>query len=64
MHYVAGHREVNEELLQMLRATDGGEDVWLSQKNMWGWAPRDLYEARRSALAEPYKSFLGWTSLD
>ena len=27
MHYVAGHREVNEELLQMLRATDGGEDV-------------------------------------
>lgn len=27
MHYVAGHREVNEEVLQMLRATDGGEDL-------------------------------------
>ena len=64
MHYVAGHREVNEELLQMLRATDGGEDVWLSQKNMWGWTPRDLYEDGRSAVAEPYKPFWGLTSLD
>ena len=27
MHYVAGCREVNEELLQMLRAMDGGEEV-------------------------------------
>ena len=62
--YVAGHREVNEEPLQMLRATDGGEVVWLSQKNTWGWTPKDLYEDGRSAVAEPYKSFWGWTSLD
>lgn len=64
MHYAAAYREVNEDLLRMLRSMDGGEDVWLNQKNMCGWTPRDLYEDGRNAVAEPYKPFWGSTSLD
>ncbi|KAK0510617.1 hypothetical protein JMJ35_007049 [Cladonia borealis] len=52
-------REVNEDLQRMLRSMDGGEDVWLNQKNMWGWTPRDLYEDGRHAVAELYKPFWG-----
>ena len=59
MHYVAGSRVVSEELLQMLRAVDGGEHVWMNEKNMWGWTPRDLYRDGKSAVAEPYKPFWG-----
>ena len=36
MHYRMGYRDIHEEPLQMLQAMDGGEDVWLNQKNMWG----------------------------
>lgn len=59
LHYVAGHRVINEELLQMLRAVDGGEDVWMNQKNTWGWTPKDLYQDGKNAVAEPYKRFWG-----
>ena len=59
MHYVAGYKQVNKELPQMLRDMDGGKNVWLNQKNMWDWTPRDLYEDMRSAVTEPYKSFWG-----
>ena len=57
MHHVAAHTQVNEEFLQMLRATDGEEDVWLHR------TPRDLYEDGRNAVAEPCKAFWGWNSL-
>ena len=59
LHYVAGHRVINEELLQMLRDVDGGEDVWMNQKNTWGWTPKDLYQDGKNAVAEPYKPFWG-----
>ena len=64
MHYAAGYREINKELLQVLQTMDEGEDAWLNQKDMCGRTPRDLYEDGRSAVMEPYRPFWRSTPLD
>lgn len=47
LHYLAGHRIVNTELLQILLSEDngfGGESVWAGSRNRWGFTPQELFE--------------------
>ncbi|KAE8453199.1 hypothetical protein EG329_011266 [Mollisiaceae sp. DMI_Dod_QoI] len=42
LHYLAGHRVVNMEAVDLLRAADGGTTAWSEAKNRWGYAAKDL----------------------
>ncbi len=57
LHYLVGHRVVNEELLRKLRALRGGEEIWQEARNMWGFTPHELYEDGKGVVGEPYKPF-------
>jgi len=59
LHYLAGHRVVNEPLISVLRAMTKGDKVWRNSKNLLGHTPRDLWKDGRQATEEPYKKF--WT---
>ena len=59
LHYLAGHRVVNVDLLQTLRHEHGGEAIWLESKNFWGYTPRELFEDGEAArgIEELYMPF-------
>ena len=60
LHYLAGHRVVNEPLLSKLKAMTNGWRVWKNCKNHLGHTPRDLWNDGRMAIEEPNKKF--WIS--
>lgn len=47
LHYLAGHRIVNAELLRILLSEEkdfDGESVWAGSRNRWGFTPKELFE--------------------
>lgn len=43
LHYLAGSRCPATELVEWIRSREGGEIVWATNKNAWGWTPADLW---------------------
>lgn len=44
LHYLAGNRLVNDELVAFLRRkTNEGNGIWLQAKNRYGWTPTELW---------------------
>ncbi|MCJ1400042.1 hypothetical protein MMC11_003245 [Xylographa trunciseda] len=56
LHYLAGHRVVNEALVAMLRER-GPEEVWAAVRNRWGWTPKDVWLDGKESVEEPHKGF-------
>ncbi|KAF3014504.1 hypothetical protein E8E14_011325 [Neopestalotiopsis sp. 37M] len=52
LHYLAGHRAVNEKLIENLRKSPGAEITWKKAHNCWGFTPEFLWEDGKRALAE------------
>ncbi|MCJ1344737.1 hypothetical protein MMC31_002940 [Peltigera leucophlebia] len=47
LHYLAGYRNVNNKLLQILLSEENGfgaESVWAGSRNRWGFTPKELFE--------------------
>ena len=57
LHYLAGHRVVNDGLVEMMKGCEGGEEVWKCQSNRWGFTPQDLWEDGKAAVEEPHNYF-------
>lgn len=57
-HYLAGHRAVNEELIERLRMSTGGETTWKTSQNCWGFTPELLWGDGKRALAEKEREFM------
>ncbi|KAH9478513.1 hypothetical protein JR316_0008968 [Psilocybe cubensis] len=60
MHYLASAASVNVQLLNELRAMEGGENVWKERKNMMGHSPEELFQDGLGAEVEQWKDF--WMS--
>lgn len=58
LHYLAGHRSVNELLIENLRKLPGGETTWKTSQNYWGFTPEFLWEDGKKALAEKEREYL------
>lgn len=61
-HYLAGHRAVNEKLIEGLRKLPGGETTWKTSQNYWGFTPEFLWEDGKKALAEKEREYLIMTA--
>lgn len=52
LHYLAGHRVVNTEALDFLRAADGGEAAWSEKRNRWGYTAKGIMEDEEIPLGK------------
>ena len=43
LHYLAGTLNISDITLTMVRAMDGGEEVWQESKNGYGVTPRRMW---------------------
>jgi len=43
LHYLAGHRCVNTELIEWLRGLPGADEAWKNTRNIYGHTAEDLY---------------------
>lgn len=50
LHYLAGTRCPAPELMEWIRSREGGETVWTTTKNAWGWTPADLWTDARAVV--------------
>ncbi|KDR82335.1 hypothetical protein GALMADRAFT_237585 [Galerina marginata CBS 339.88] len=57
LHYLASAIRVNEELIGILRAKEGGENTWIESKNEKGYSPADLLKDGKEVLVEQWKDF-------
>lgn len=42
LHYLASYRTVNTKLIDKLRSLEGGEQIWTTAKNHYGYTPKKL----------------------
>ncbi|KAK6194098.1 hypothetical protein LQW54_011783 [Pestalotiopsis sp. IQ-011] len=61
-HYLAGHRAVNEKLIEGLRNLPGSETTWKTSQNYWGFTPEFLWEDGKKELAEKEREYLSMTA--
>ena len=57
LHYLASAMRVNEELVERVRAWEGGEAVWKGSRNELGYSPEELLEDGKAAETEQWKTF-------
>jgi hypothetical protein len=43
LHYLAGHRCVNTDLIEWIRGCSGAEEAWKNVRNIYGYTADDLY---------------------
>lgn len=61
LHYLASHREINEELLDLLWDENHAEEAWREIKNRYGFTAAELFKSGRNVTEED-KEF--WKVLD
>ncbi|KAL8755805.1 MAG: hypothetical protein Q9184_004690 [Pyrenodesmia sp. 2 TL-2023] len=52
LHYLASHREINEELLDLLWDENCAEEAWRGIKNRYGFTAVELFKSGRNVVEE------------
>ena len=57
LHYLASHRTLSSQAIDLLRNLPNGEHVWMQVKNRYGSTPNDLFVSGAKAVEDSSKPF-------